>query len=199
MTNNSNCAKISFVQEQAQLIRAFCRNMLQTVTSISGGGSQVTWATVQTSGKAPVSKQRIDESNSAHHLNSFEQYPCSHALISFAPEDIEDEAPEQITNEILTRLDKSTLEKIATYSSTPHSVLEILSKHDHADVRGAVSENVNASELLIWSLAKDNDPTVRYQLAENPHLPFAVLQSLTNDDNSYVACRAQTTIARISG
>jgi len=91
------------------------------------------------------------------------------------------------------------LERIATYSSTPHSVLEILSKHDHADVRGAVSENVNASELLIWSLAKDNDPTIRYQLAENPHLPFAVLQSLTNDDNSYVACRAQTTIARISG
>ena len=43
----------------------------------------------------------------------------------------------------------------------------------------------------------DEDPDVRYQLAENHQLAIEVLRLLCQDDNPYVSCRAARTVERI--
>jgi len=99
--------------------------------------------------------------------------------------------------DILWKLDKKTLERMATNRSTPVVVLERLAVHPMADVRAAVSDNENTPLYTIWALSKDADADVRYQLAENHNLPLALIRSLTNDENPYVACRAQQTYDRL--
>jgi hypothetical protein len=99
--------------------------------------------------------------------------------------------------DILWKLDKRTLERMATDRSTPVVVLERLAAHPLSDVRAAVSENENTPLYTIWALSKDVDADVRYQLAENHCLPLALIRSLTNDENPYVACRAQQTYDRL--
>ena len=98
--------------------------------------------------------------------------------------------------DILSKLDKRTLEGMASDPNTPVVVLERLAAHPIADVRVAVSENENTPLYTIWALSKDGDADVRYQLAENHNLPLALIRSLTNDENPYVACRAQQTYDR---
>jgi hypothetical protein len=99
--------------------------------------------------------------------------------------------------DILWKLDKKTLERMATNPSTPVVVLERLAVHPMADVRAAVSDNENTPLYTIWALSKDADADVRYQLAENHNLPLALIRSMTNDENPYVACRAQQTYDRL--
>jgi hypothetical protein len=99
--------------------------------------------------------------------------------------------------DILWKLDKRTLERMATDRSTPVVVLERLAVHPLSDVRAAVSENENTPLYTIWALSKDVDADVRYQLAENHCLPLTLIRSLTNDENPYVACRAQQTYDRL--
>jgi hypothetical protein len=100
--------------------------------------------------------------------------------------------------DILWKLDKRALERMATDPSTPVVVLERLAVHPDADVRAAVSDNENTPLYTIWALSKDSDADVRYQLAENHNLPMSLIRSLTNDENPYVACRAQQTLDRLS-
>jgi hypothetical protein len=99
--------------------------------------------------------------------------------------------------DILWKLDRRTLERMATDRSTPVVVLERLAVHPNSDVRAAVSENENTPLYTIWALSKDANADVRYQLAENHNLPLSLIRSLTNDENPYVACRAQQTYDRL--
>jgi hypothetical protein len=99
--------------------------------------------------------------------------------------------------DVLWKLDKQTLEGMAVDPATPVVVLERLAVHPNADVRAAVAENENTPLYTVWALAKDADADVRYQLAENHNLPLALLRSMTNDENPYVACRAQKTYDRL--
>lgn len=46
-----------------------------------------------------------------------------------------------------------------------------------------------------WVTA-DQDPFVRYELAENPRLPLTVLIALVNDENPYVSFRAEQTLEK---
>lgn len=43
-------------------------------------------------------------------------------------------------------------------------------------------------------LAYDEDPTVRFGLAEDYNAPIGVLKILAKDENAYVSCRAQRTL-----
>jgi hypothetical protein len=99
--------------------------------------------------------------------------------------------------DILWKLDKRTLERMATNPSTPVVVLERLALHPMADVRAAVSDNENTPLYTIWALSKDADADVRYQLAENHNLPLTLIRSMIKDENPYVACRAQQTYDRL--
>jgi hypothetical protein len=99
--------------------------------------------------------------------------------------------------DVLWKLDKRALERMAVDLTTPVVVLERLAVHPDADVRAAVAENENTPLYTIWALAKDEDADVRYQLAENHNLPLALIRSLTNDENPYVASRAQKTYDRL--
>jgi hypothetical protein len=99
--------------------------------------------------------------------------------------------------DILWKLDKKTLERMATNPLTPVVVLERLADHPMAEVRAAVSENKSTPKYVILALSKDADCEVRYQLAENHSLSLDVIEALTNDENPYVACRAQQTYDRL--
>ena len=99
--------------------------------------------------------------------------------------------------DILWKLDKNALERMAASADTPVIVLERLALHPHADVRAAVADNENTPLYTIWALSKDADADVRYQLAENHNLPVTLLRSLLKDENPYVACRAQKTYDRL--
>jgi hypothetical protein len=99
--------------------------------------------------------------------------------------------------DVLGQLDKATLERMATDSTTPIAVLQRLALHPNSDVRAAVAENESTPMYTIWSLSKDTDANVRLQLAENHNLPTALIRSLTGDENPYVACRAQQTYDRL--
>lgn len=91
----------------------------------------------------------------------------------------------------------AVLELIATNPSTPAHTLSSLARHQNSDVRAAVAENANTPIDTMKALAVDEDSDVRYQLAENHQLPQAILSILINDENPYVASRAQRTLSRV--
>jgi len=99
--------------------------------------------------------------------------------------------------EILPKLDKRTLERMATDPSTPIVLLERLAAHPIGDVRAAVADNQNTPMHSMWALSTDADADVRYQLAENHSLPVDLICFLFNDENPYVASRAQQTFHRV--
>jgi hypothetical protein len=90
------------------------------------------------------------------------------------------------------------LEHMATSASSPIDVIEKMLRHPQPHIRAAVAENQKVSDAMLWLLVKDEDPTVRYQLAENPHLPLDILRELCQDDNPYVSCRAEKTLERMA-
>ena len=63
-------------------------------------------------------------------------------------------------------------EYIASHPKTPLSIIEILAQDECADVR--------------------------FSIAENHHIPVNVLRLLSRDGNSFVACRAKTTLQHLS-
>jgi len=46
-------------------------------------------------------------------------------------------------------------------------------------------------------LTKDEHPDVRYRLAENSNLPDSILVELSEDENPFVAARAQETLQKL--
>lgn len=89
------------------------------------------------------------------------------------------------------------LELIAGNGNCPPSLLRKLAKHQSAQVRLAAAENSNTNLETLWQLVNDEDADVRFGLAENHRLPEPILRALSEDDNPYVACRAEKTLERI--
>jgi hypothetical protein len=48
-------------------------------------------------------------------------------------------------------------------------------------------------------LARDDNPNVRYAIADNHNISIAILKRLAEDENPYIACRAAKTLLRVSG
>ncbi len=61
----------------------------------------------------------------------------------------------------------------------------------------SVAEEGNASNDILWLLVEDPNPDVRFCLAENYHIDADILRKLSEDDNPYVAHRAQKTLMRL--
>src|SRR5580704_8659789 len=67
---------------------------------------------------------------------------------------------------LIWRLDERALERISSHPDTPIDVLEQLSCYPHPDVRALVAENEKTPDHVRMALTKDENPNVRYQLAE---------------------------------
>ncbi len=61
----------------------------------------------------------------------------------------------------------------------------------------SVAEDATASDDILWLLVEDPNPDVRFCLAENYNIDAAMLKALSEDDNPYVAHRAQKTLMRM--
>ena len=107
--------------------------------------------------------------------------------------------PPSVLDYLARNGNKDTQVRVAENPRTPVSALEHLARSDSATVRSAVAENENVSPDILTILGADDDDDVRYQLAENPHLPEELLVALTEDQNPYVADRAEKTLNRIAG
>ena len=77
------------------------------------------------------------------------------------------------------------------------SLLSALASHECSHVRAAVADNVHTYLETLSLLTADDDADVRYAVAENHNIPIAILERLVEDENPYVASRAQRTIARL--
>ena len=86
---------------------------------------------------------------------------------------------------------------LAENKHTPIELLIVLGCDSNPSVRLAVAENASAHLCLIERAVEDVSVDVRYGLAENPHLPAYLLRKLAEDENPYVACRAERTLARV--
>lgn len=106
--------------------------------------------------------------------------------------------PEVLHQLVLGAEDPDLLEQIAENKNAMPETLTRLSKHECGHVRVGVAHNAHTPMEVLWQLACDLDPDVRYSLAANPLIPVVVLQSMVTDDNPYVASRARLTIARLS-
>lgn len=89
------------------------------------------------------------------------------------------------------------LERIAENPRTHSTTLARLATHEDFQVRAAVAENLNTSIKTIWKLARDVHADVRFRVAECYCVPLVVLKVLAEDDNPFVAHRAQKTVWRI--
>lgn len=76
-------------------------------------------------------------------------------------------------------------------------ILSQLAEDEHVEVRIAVADNVHTSAETLKVLAGDACADVRYAIAENHNIPTVVLMELTQDDNPYVALRAEKTLRRL--
>ncbi|MBS1954972.1 MAG: hypothetical protein JST89_12355 [Cyanobacteria bacterium SZAS-4] len=61
----------------------------------------------------------------------------------------------------------------------------------------SVAEDATASDDILWLLVEDPNPDVRFCLAENYNIDKAMLEALSEDENPYVAHRAQKTMMRL--
>jgi hypothetical protein len=89
------------------------------------------------------------------------------------------------------------LSQIAETIDNP-SLLAALARHECAHVRAAVADNVHTYLETLSALTSDTDADVRYAVAENHNIPLAILERLSEDENPYVASRAQRTMARLN-
>lgn len=103
----------------------------------------------------------------------------------------------QTANNPICEQVKDVLLSIAQNPATPVDVLSCLAVHPRGDVRAAVATNHATSMQIYRQLCFDPDPNVRFQLSGQLRIPVYVLRVLTRDENSYVACRAKSTLRRV--
>lgn len=96
------------------------------------------------------------------------------------------------------RTECAVLERVAENPNTSFHTLAQLAKSVYAEVRAAIADNPRARDML-FILATDHHPDVRYRVAENARSPSGLLKQLCEDENPYVAYRAQATINRRRG
>lgn len=86
---------------------------------------------------------------------------------------------------------------LATNSAANFYTLLKLAAHKDLSVRMSVAENTSLPVACMYQLARDESVDVRYALAENYYILEPVLELLSQDENPYVACRAQKTLGRL--
>lgn len=128
-------------------------------------------------------------------LDSMEKTPREYEVIlgSIATNP---ETPGDILELLAKQASSYVLERVADNPNTPSVVLRELALHDCSDVRSAVADNPTAGGMM-WILAADPSPDVRYHVAENPFAPIALLEMLCEDENPYVSTRASETLNRL--
>jgi hypothetical protein len=87
--------------------------------------------------------------------------------------------------------------RVAENPHAPTSLLIKLAQDADPDVRLALAENSSTPEEIIRALAKDEHLDVRFGLAENYRAPLVVLHMLVDDNNPYVAARAEKTLGAV--
>lgn len=80
---------------------------------------------------------------------------------------------------------------------TPATILAELATSRHIEVREAIADNPATPYGILLSLALGDSVDLRYYMAENHNLPEGILLILMEDDNPYVADRADRTMARL--
>lgn len=80
---------------------------------------------------------------------------------------------------------------------TPRIALHLLCRDRYPEVLSA-AENPSTPSFSVMALLDDESSDLRYALAENHNLPVSITSRLCNDENPYVACRAQKTMCRRS-
>ena len=80
---------------------------------------------------------------------------------------------------------------------TPVTILAELATSRHIEVREAIADNPATPYGILLSLALGDSVDLRYYMAENHNLPEGILLILMEDDNPYVADRADRTMARL--
>lgn len=76
-------------------------------------------------------------------------------------------------------------------------ILTELAMSSFPDVREAVGDHQLCPVSIRMMLADDEYIEVRFALAENHNMPFQVLEKLSQDENPYVAYRAERTMRRV--
>lgn len=106
--------------------------------------------------------------------------------------------PEHILNQLATEDDPLLLEQIAENPATSVQTLAALSMHPSERVRVAVSHNPRTPEDVVYAFVHDGNADVRYALASNPLLALETILEICQDENPYVASRAQQTYSRLT-
>jgi hypothetical protein len=73
-----------------------------------------------------------------------------------------------------------------------------LARDSNPSVRSSLAENEKTPPESLWLLAFDDCVDVRYMVAESAHVPEEILKRLTEDENPYVALRAQKTVDKLN-
>ena len=105
--------------------------------------------------------------------------------------------PPPVLDHLTRNAPTQLLERIGEHPRAHSTTLARLAVHSDSQVRAAVAENLNASMKTVWNLVRDPSPDVRLRLAESYTVPIAILRVLAEDENPYVASRAQTTLLRL--
>ena len=94
---------------------------------------------------------------------------------------------------------KSRIEALCEIVSNPSadlSTLDELAQDCHEAVRACVADHPKAINLM-WKLANDQSPLVRYVLAGNTNLPEHIFTVLAKDENHRVARRAKRSLKEL--
>lgn len=112
-----------------------------------------------------------------------------HWLVAVSPE-----SPAAVLEHMIDLVDDKIRERIAENPQTPWQALAKLAFSEDPKVRVAVAENENTPPEITYMLASDPHVDVRYAMAENSRTAIQILNFLSQDENCYVASRAQRTL-----
>ena len=107
------------------------------------------------------------------------------------------DTPPPVLEHLARESSVEVLERVAENPHTPTDTLARLAWDSSPSVRSSVAENENTPVESFWLLAFDDCIDVRYMVAESAHVPEEILKRLIEDENPYVALRAQTTVEKI--
>lgn len=88
--------------------------------------------------------------------------------------------------------------RMAKANIISHELLKTLALDEDSEVRAAVADRGNLSSQIQTILCLDACPDVRFLIAEDPATALSILRRLSQDENPYVAHRAQKTLFSLS-
>jgi hypothetical protein len=96
--------------------------------------------------------------------------------------------------ELATHEHHAVRARVAENPRTPRQTLDKLAKDESSEVRASLAGNPSAPLWMLRELTKDGSADVRYSLAEDNSMPKQILWILAEDENPYVAARAEKTL-----